>query len=52
MSAVTVIVAAIMLFCAQDGAYAQEAVPGEILSRTLLIKKQNREAKKKGQLLP
>jgi S1-C subfamily serine protease len=38
MRVVTVIAAATMLLCAQAGAYAQDAVPLEILSRTVFIK--------------
>jgi hypothetical protein len=38
MRAVTVIVAAIILFCVRAEAYAQDAVPGEILSRTMFIR--------------
>jgi len=38
MLVVTVIAAATMLLCAQAAAYAQDAVPGEILSRTVFIK--------------
>jgi S1-C subfamily serine protease len=38
MRPVTVIAAAIMLLCARAEAYAQDAVPGEIASRTIFIK--------------
>jgi S1-C subfamily serine protease len=42
MRAVTVFVAAIILFCVRAEAYAQDAVPGEILSRTVFIRQKGR----------